>query len=276
MWGSSKRTLAMVDAARKEGLDIRMDQYPYTASHTSISVLIPAWAREGGQEDFAIRCADTITRKRIIDEIIEIIINDRGGNDLRRVQFSKIDWKKEYEGKTLHDLVVDQGLAPTIENGAKMVMEIQLHRGANCIYHVIDSADVVRIMQHPWTMIASDGSTTQFGNGHPHPRAYGTFPRVLGYYSRELKVIPLPEAIRKMTSLPAETLGISDRGSLLKGKWADLVIFDPSQIRDQSTFTVPHAYPVGINYVLVNGKLAVKEGAFTNLMAGKVLRRKAH
>lgn len=274
MWGSSIKTLAMVDQARQEGLDVRIDQYPYTASHTGISVVIPAWALEGGYDSFRNRCLDMTLRDSIKKGIIYNLVNDRGGNDLRRIQFSRIDWKPEFLGKTLHDLVVGNGQDPTIENGAEMIIEIQLHRGANCIYHVIDSTDVIRIMQHPTTMIASDGRLTQDGEGHPHPRAYGTFPRVIGYYARELGVLSIEEAIRKMTSMPAETMGLTDRGILRDKYRADLVIFDPQTIIDRSTFTNPHQYPAGIEYVMINGQLAVDRGVFMDIRSGEVLKRK--
>ncbi len=276
MWGASTKTLALVDRARSNGLDIRMDQYPYTASHTGISVMIPSWALEGGQTKFEERCSDATTRDSIKTGIIHNMINDRGGNDLRRVQFSKLNWKPEFEGKTLRDFVEAEGLDPTIENGAEMIIEIQLHRGAHCIYHVIDSTDVVRIMKHPFTMIASDGRLTQIGQGHPHPRAYGTFPRVLGYYCRNLGVLDLPEAIRKMTSLPAESLGLDDRGTIKINNWADLTIFDAETIIDRSTFESPHQFPDGIHYVIINGKFAVDQGVFTNTLNGKVLRKGQH
>ncbi|MBK8506412.1 MAG: D-aminoacylase [Saprospiraceae bacterium] len=273
MWGSSVKTLAMVDEARKEGLDVRMDQYPYTASHTGISIVIPAWALEGGIQAFSDRCQDKLLRDSIRSGIIYNLINDRGGNDLRRMQFSKIDWKPDFLGKTLHDVVIGEGKEPTIENGAEMIIEIQLHRGANCIYHVIDSADVANIMQHPMTMIASDGRLTQMNEGHPHPRAYGTFPRVLGHYARDLKIITLTEAIRKMTSLPAETLGLTDRGIIAEKMWADLVIFDPVKVIDRSTFTDPHQFPDGIEYVIINGVISVDQGDFRDSRSGQVLRK---
>ena len=273
MWGASTQTLSLVDQAREQGLDIRMDQYPYTASHTGISVVIPVWALEGGQKKFALRCEDPIMRDSIKRGIIYNLINDRGGNDLRRIQFSQINWKPDFAGKTLHDLVVSEGMDPTIENGADMIIQIQLHRGAKCIYHVIDSIDVVRIMKHPLTMIASDGRLSQWREGHPHPRSYGTFPRVLGYYSRDLKVLPLEEAIRKMTSLPAQTLGLADRGMIRQNYWADLVIFDPEKIEDRATFTTPHQYPTGIISVLLNGENIVENGIYLGGMYGKTIRK---
>ncbi|WP_035464761.1 N-acyl-D-amino-acid deacylase family protein [Algoriphagus vanfongensis] len=271
MWGASNQTLALVDSARNKGLDIMMDQYPYTASHTGISVLIPSWALEG--TEFEQRVSDPILKDSIKAAIIFNILNDRGGEDLRRIQFSRVAWRKELEGKTLHDWAILEGFEPTVENGAELVIQAQLNGGTGTIYHAIDAEDVKKIMQHPMTMIGSDGRLSQPGLGHPHPRAYGTFPRVLGYYVRELGVLELSTAIYKMTGLPAKRLGITDRGILKEGAFADITIFDPATIRDQATFTDPHQYPVGIDAVIINGELAVEHGEFKNIRAGKVLRK---
>ncbi|PHN00993.1 N-acyl-D-amino-acid deacylase family protein [Flavilitoribacter nigricans] len=275
MWGKSRETLAMVDAARSSGLDIMMDQYPYTASHTGISVLIPAWALEGHQiTEFTKRCEDPVLRDSIKAGIMDNLVNDRGGGDLRRVQFSRFNWKPELEGKTLYDWAVAEGREPNIETGAELVIEAQLHRGANCIFHAMDEQDVRRIMQHPFSMVASDGRLSTPGKGHPHPRAYGTFPRVLGYYSREEGVLPLEEAVRKMTSLPAQRIGLPERGMIREGNYADITIFDPATVKDEATFEDPHQYPTGIEYVIINGKLAVDNGVFQHKLPGEVLRKK--
>ena len=277
MWGASERTLTMVDSARKAGLDIMIDQYPYTASYTSLSILIPAWSMAGGRYDkFAERCQDPVLRDSIKEGIIFNLINDRGGNDLRRVQFSKFDWKPQYEGKTLYDWATDEGLEPTMENGAELIIQAQLHRGARCIFHAMDEADVVRILQHPQTMVASDGRVTVFEQGHPHPRVYGTFPRVLGYFTREQKALTLPQAIHKMTGLPARRMGLTDRGQLQEGYKADVVVFDPGTIIDRATFLEPHQFPVGIDYVIVNGQVAVEHGVYQEVRAGQILRGPAY
>lgn len=277
MWGSSVQTLKMVDKAREDGLDVKLDQYPYTASHTWLGVVIPAWALEGNPyTNFAARCQDPELRDSIKKGITYNLINDRGGNDLRRIQFAKFDWKPELVGKTLHDWAISEGLEPTIENGAELIMEAQLHRGANCIYHVMHEEDVERIMQYPFTMIASDGRLTQLGIGHPHPRAYGTFPRVLGYYAREKNIISIPEAIRKMTSLPAQSIGLPDRGVIRENYFADITLFDANIIKDKANFKNPHQYPEGIFYVLINGRLIVDNGVFQDgVFPGKVLRKQA-
>lgn len=274
MWGQSARTLAMVDSANSSGLDIKMDQYPYDASYTGISVLIPSWARAGGNDAFIKRIANPILKDSIKKGIIFNLLNDRGGSDLDRVQFAKVNWMKELEGKTLKYWCGLKGLEPSMENGAELVIEAQLNGGASCVYHAMDENDVIRIMQHPKTMIASDGRLVVPGRGHPHPRWYGTFPRVLGYYSREKGVLSLQDAIYKMTQLPAETMDLKDRGLLKESMKADIVIFDPETVIDKATFEEPHQYPEGIHYVIVNGQLAVDNGEFQNSLSGEVLRKK--
>lgn len=276
MWGASEKTLAMVDEARAKGLDIRIDQYPYAASQTGISVLIPAWSMEGGRYDaFAKRCEDPILRDSIKRGIMDILLNDRVGQDISRVQFADFNWKPELEGKTLKDWAIQEGLEPTLENGADLVIQAQLHLGARCIYHVMEEADVRRIMQHPQTMIASDGKLSALGKGHPHPRAYSTFPRVLGHYAREEKVLSMEQAIYKMTALPASCLDLKDRGLIKEGYKADITIFNPATVKDKGDFIKPHQYPEGIEYVIVNGKMKVEAGEFKFVKSGRVLKKKS-
>jgi dihydroorotase/N-acyl-D-amino-acid deacylase len=196
-----------------------------------------------------------------------------GGGDLARVQLALVPWDRSLEGKTLADWAKRRGMPPTPETGASLVIEAMLRGGTSAIYHVMDEGDVERIMRHPQTMIASDGRLTRPGEGHPHPRWYGTFPRVLGVYVREKHVLGLEEAVRKMTGMPAARLGLSDRGTVKEGAFADLVVFDPVTIADRSTYERPHQYPVGIDWVLVNGTPAVERGRFTDARAGRVVRR---
>ncbi|MDH5397955.1 MAG: D-aminoacylase [Cyclobacteriaceae bacterium] len=272
MWGASSKTLAMVDSARNLGLDIMIDQYPYAASHTGIAILIPSWALEGGNQKFTTRCNNPVLRDSIKAGIIFNILNDRGGSDLHRVQFSRVSWQEELEGKTLHDWAEMEGLEPTVENGADLVIRAQLNGGLSAIYHAMDEADVENIMKHPMTMTGSDGALSRPGNGHPHPRAYGTFPRVLGHYVREKNIMTLETAIHKMTGLSAQRLGLSNRGIIKENVKADIVVFDPKTIKDKSTFENPHQYPEGIHYVIINGTFAVDEGNFTKKGKGEVLR----
>ena len=273
MWGQSVSTLAMVDSARAAGIDVMVDQYPYTATYTGIGVLVPAWAMADGDTAFARRLEEPVLRDSIVDGIVFNILNDRGGGDLRRVQLALVEWMPELEGKTLYDWAEMKGMEPTPETGAELVIEALERGGASAIYHVLDEEDVHRIMRHPQTMIASDGRLTEPGEGHPHPRWYGTFPRVLGHYVREEGVLSLSEAVHKMTGLPAQRLGLEDRGRIAEGMTADLVVFDPEAVIDRATFEDPHQYPEGIEYVVVNGEIAVDEGRFTDERAGRVLRR---
>jgi dihydroorotase/N-acyl-D-amino-acid deacylase len=157
--------------------------------------------------------------------------------------------------------------------GAELVLEAMRRGGANAIYHVLDEADVERIMQHPMTAIASDGRLSELGVDHPHPRWYGTFPRVLGVYVRERGILTLEDAVRKMTSLPASRLGLVDRGRLAEGARADVVLFDPATVIDRATFEAPHAYPGGIPFVFVNGVAVVDAGTFVDVRPGRMLRR---
>jgi dihydroorotase/N-acyl-D-amino-acid deacylase len=216
---------------------------------------------------------DPALKDSILRGVVDFLLNDRGGGDIRRVQFGRAAWQPELEGKTLHDWAVMRGLPPTPEAAAPLVVEAQLKGGATMIYHVIDEADVRRIMAHPQTMIASDGRLTRPGEGQPHPRAYGTFPRVLGPYVRDAKVLTLEEAVRKMTSMPARRLGLTGRGEVAEGKVADLVIFDAATVADRATFTAPHQYPAGIGDVLVNGVPVVVNGALSAARPGRVIKR---
>jgi dihydroorotase/N-acyl-D-amino-acid deacylase len=160
-----------------------------------------------------------------------------------------------------------------METGAELVIDAIRRGGASAIYHVMDEGDVESIMRHPMTAIASDGRLVQPGEGQPHPRWYGTFPRVLGEYVRERGVLTLEDAVRKMTSLPADHMGMSERGVLSEGMIADIVVFDPETVVDRSTFQDPHQYPEGIDFVIINGIVAVDDGVFSDVRAGRVLRR---
>lgn len=275
MWGSSERTLALIDSARAAGVDVMADQYPYTASHTGIGILVPQWAQSGGTEALVRRLQDPVLRDSIEAGLHWNLVNDRGGNDLSRVQFSTVTWDRSLEGRTLKDWAEREGMEPTIETGVQLVLEAMRRGGAGTIFHVMDEQDVERIMAHPQSMVASDGRLSEPGVGHPHPRAYGTFPRVLGHYVRERGVVPLETAVRKMSAMPAERLGISDRGRVAEGMWADLVVFDPATVIDRSTFADPHLYPDGIPWVLVNGVAVVDAGEFTDVRPGRMLRRGA-
>ena len=271
-WGLSKETLKLVDNAIKDGVKVSIDQYPYTASQTSIRALIPQWAQAGGRTDLLQRIDDPNTRKLIIDGIIERILFDRGGGHPKNIFISKSSWNTSLEGKNLAELCIERGLEPSPYNAAMVVFEIIKGGGASAVYHAINSDDVDLIMQHPMTSIASDGPMTVFGIGSPHPRTYGTFARVLGSYVRDRNILSLEEAVRKMTSLPAQILSIDNRGLIQEGYYADITIFDASTVTDKATFEDPHQYAEGINSVLVNGVIVVENGAHNGSKPGRVLR----
>lgn len=276
MWGKSVLTLAMVDSARRAGTDVMIDQYPYTASYTSLSVLVPPWALAGGRSALAQRLEDRTLKDSIYRGIYDLLLNDRGGGDLKRVQFSRVAWDPTLDGKTLYDLLVMRGVEPKLENAAPFILEGVLKGDAGMVFHVLDEGDVRRIMAHPQTMIASDGRLTRLGDGVPHPRNYGTFPRVLGKYVRDDSVLTLEQAVRKMTGMPAARLSLGDRGCLRIGCAADVTIFDARAIRDVGTFADPHHYPEGIPYVVVNGRVVVDNGALTAERPGRVLTHRAN
>ena len=271
-WGLSKETLKLVDNAIKDGVQVSIDQYPYTASQTSIRALIPQWAQAGGRKDLLQRIDDPKTRKLIIDGIIERILFDRGGGHPKNIFISKSSWNTSLEGKNLAELCIERDLEPSPYNAAMVVFDIIKGGGASAVYHAINSDDVDLIMQHPMTSIASDGPMTVFGVGSPHPRTYGTFARVLGSYVRERNILSLEEAVRKMTSLPAQILSIKQRGLIKEGYYADITVFDSKTIIDKATFEDPHQYAEGIHSVIVNGVIVVEQGVHNGNKPGKVLR----
>ena len=228
-WGWSERTLAMIDSANAAGLNVTHDLYPYTASSTGSSILFPQWALAGGAEAFAERVADEDTRVRMEEDMLHIFQNDRVGNDISRIQFRVLGSNVSYNGRTLADYAVDHGLEANLENGIDLAIELQLRGGFSAIYHAMDEQDVIRIMQHPLAMIETDGDAVGYGIGYPHPRSYGAFARVLSRYVRELEVLTLEEAVRKMTSMPARWLGRSDMGVLAEGMRADVAVFAGNQ-----------------------------------------------
>jgi dihydroorotase/N-acyl-D-amino-acid deacylase len=270
-FGASVESLRMVDEARARGIDITIDQYPYTASQTGITALIPQWAQEGGREQLLARINSPETRETIKTEVVAKILYDRGGGDPANVFISRNSWDPDMAGKNLAELTLEAGMEPTPANAAEVVFDIIRGGGATAVYHAIGPQDVDRIMQHPATAIGSDGPVGVFGEGAPHPRQYGTFARVLGYYTRERGILTLEQAVRKMSSQTARRLGIQDRGLISEGYFADLAVFDADQIIDRATFEDPHQYAVGMQYVLVNGEVVVSDGQHTGARPGRIL-----
>lgn len=271
-WGKTVDTLRLIDEARARGVDVTIDQYPYTASATAIaSALLPSWALEGGRDATLKRIQDARSRQEILADTIALLRDARGGGDPQNVQLSHCDWDTSLDGKRLGDVTKGRGLEPTVPNAAETVLWIVERGGCGGIYHAIDEQDLQRVLRHPATMIASDGGIPVFGQGSPHPRSYGTFARVLGRYVRDLKVITLEEAVRKMTAFPAQRLGLADRGVLREGLKADIAVFDPATVRDRATYEEPHQYSEGVSLVVVNGQVVFENGAVTTARPGRIL-----
>jgi N-acyl-D-amino-acid deacylase len=270
-WGQSKESLALIAAARARGVDVTFDQYPYTASQTGLSLIFPRWslADDGLNE----RLNNPKTRGEVKNGMLDFI-DERFGDDPSRIQLVRCGFDPTLSGKTIADILKRAGQPLTQSAAADAIIDLQLKGGCSAIFHAYDEPDVERLMQSPFGMIGSDGSLTKLGDGAPHPRAFGTYPRVLGRYVRERKILTLEDAIRKMTAFPAARLGLSDRGLLRPGMAADIAVFDPVTVTDRSTFTDPHHYSEGIRTVLVNGVLVLDKGAPTGARPGLVLRRR--
>jgi N-acyl-D-amino-acid deacylase len=271
-WGKSVETLRLIDDARARGVDVTIDQYPYTASSTSIgSALLPAWALEGGRQQTLARLKDPSQRAKIKTESAAMIRDERGGGDPKNVQLANCSWDASLAGKTLADVTKQRDMEPTVENAAEGAMWIVEQGGCQAIFHAMSDEDLERIIRHPATMIASDGEIPIFGRANPHPRSYGTFARVLAVYVRDKKLLTLEDAVRKMTAAPAARLALSDRGVLRRGLKADIAVFDPARVRDLASYVQPHQYAEGFSQVIVNGQVVFENGAMTDARPGRVL-----
>ena len=287
-FGRMKEVIALVEAARARGVKVSADQYPYVASSTNLTATIPDWAEEGGTDRLIERLKDKTLRARIRREMEDpnptwesryqsagtwqnIQLASIGRT--RGVADSKADPNRRYEGMRIAEAAKKAGKDPF-----DFVFDLLIEsRGSvGCVYFIISEDDLKLAMAQPWVAVGSDGSALAIEgplrSGVPHPRSFGTFPRALGRYVREQKVISLGEAIRKMTSLPASILGLADRGTIEAGKAADLVLFDPATVADKATFENPFQYPVGIDTVVVNGQIVLDEGQPTGLKPGKIFR----
>ncbi len=236
MWGQSRASLELLDAARARGIDATSDQYPYTASSTGISVLFPAWSLEGDREERLARLADPEQRPRVKAGIVESLRMDRGGNDLDRVALANCRWDTSLNGLTLRAILERRGEAPTLENAAELVLWLEENGSCTAVYHSMTDEDVERIMRHPATMVASDGGIYQPGPDVPHPRNYGAFARVLGVYVREKGVLDFTTAVHKMSRMPADRIGLGARGRIEVGAYADIAVLDPDRVIDRATF----------------------------------------
>jgi N-acyl-D-amino-acid deacylase len=275
-WGKSRQTIALVEAARRRGVDATIDAYPYTASSTGTAALFPQWSLEGGQKSLLERLRAPDARGRIKTAIVGSILNDRGAGDPKNVVMASCGFDSSLDGKNLAEITQLRGRAITVENAAETAMDLQAKGGCSAIYHAISEDDIERILKYPFTMIASDGEIPEFGKGAPHPRSYGAFARVLGRYVRTRHTITLEDAVHKMSGMPATRLGLLDRGLIRPGMKADVVIFDGSVVADRADFAKPHQYAVGFEWVIVNGQAVIANGEVTQKRPGRVVYGPAH
>ena len=240
--------------------------FPITYS----DLLFPAWSLARGDEAFAERIADPSARARVVAEMMEIY-GQQTGPGPSSVQFRELDGRPDMTGRTLEDWLVDAGRPTTLDAIVEALIELQLQGGFIGIFHGMDESDIARIMRHPTAMFETDGDLVQPGVGFPHPRTYGSFPRILGRYVRELGVLTVEAAVHKMTGLPAAWWGQTDRGRLAEGLIADVTVFDAESITDLSTYTDPHHYSTGVEYVLVGGEVVLDAGSMTDALPGEFL-----
>lgn len=271
LWGQSVATLDLVREARLRGLQVTVDQYAYTASSTSLDARLPTWLLAGGFDEAKKRLADKVTHERVVKDMKEILKRS-GFKDYSFAMVANHEADKSFNGKSIADITRQVRGKKDVDSQIEQILAMYEAGGAGMIYHVMGEDDLQRIMREPFTMIASDSGVRQIDESVPHPRGYGNNARVLGRYVREMKLISLEDAIRKMTSLPAQTFGLHDRGLVREGFAADLVIFDENTISDRATFVQPHQFPVGIEQVIVNGEAVFVEGKMTTVRPGAALR----
>jgi N-acyl-D-amino-acid deacylase len=269
VWGASDQSLALIEKFRREGVDVVADQYPYDRASTNLGMRLPGWALAGGQ--IKERLADPATRRKISLEM-QHNLAEMGEPDYGFATVARFASNPAYEGKTISEINALKGRAPGAENEIETIFDLMNAGGASMIYHLMGEVDIERIMRYPFTAVASDGGITELGAGNPHPRSYGTNARVLAEYVRARGVLTLEDAIRRMTSLPAHTFGLHDRGLVREGMAADIVLFDPVRVQDKSTYAKPHQYSQGFDFVLVNGKIVVDDGKLTAARPGQPLR----
>lgn len=271
MWGQTPMTIGLVRSARERGLAVTVDQYAYTASSTSLDSRLPAWLRAGGSAEAKKRLADQATRERVRKEMKEGLKRS-GFKDYSYAMVASYEPDPSFNGKSIAEITRQVSGKKDVAHQIDQIITMYEAGGASMVYHSMSEDDVQRIMREPFTMIASDSGVRELNESVPHPRGYGNNVRVLGRYVRELKLLSLEDAIRKMTSLPAQTFGFRDRGYVREGLAADLVIFDEKTVGDRATFEKPHQYPTGITYVFVNGELVFADEAMTAARPGVALR----
>ncbi|HEX8891012.1 MAG TPA: D-aminoacylase [Pyrinomonadaceae bacterium] len=271
LWGKSDVTLGLIRDARKRGLTVTVDRYAYTASSTSLDVRLPDWVLEGGRDAGKKRLADKEARERVVREMKESL-KKSGFKDYDYAVVASYEPNPSFNGKSIKEIAKLARGKDDLDNQIAQILEMYERGGAGMVYHGMSEDDVKEIMREPFTMIASDSGVRKFGKGMPHPRGYGNNSRVLGHYVRELRLISLEDAVRKMTSLPAQTFNLRDRGLLREGFAADIVIFDDATVGDRATYEQPHQYASGINYVFVNGEAVLANGEMTKARPGQALK----
>jgi N-acyl-D-amino-acid deacylase len=278
LWGRMNEVVAMIEAARKRGVNVQANVYPYTRGNNNLASIVPPWVHEGGTAKLLERLKDAKQRERMKKEIRDGIPGwynhyTAVGGDWSRMLVSG---KGPYEGLTMDRVMAARKDRPPDDLDVLFDVLIEAHGSIPTVYAHHTEKDMQLALAQPWCSIGSDGSALAVDGplrrGNPHPRNFGTFPRVLGVYVRELKVLRLEDAVRKMTSLNAAKLGITDRGSLRPGSYADLTLFDPERVIDRATYTEPFRYSDGIEYVVVNGKVVLERGKHTGERAGRVIR----
>lgn len=273
IWGFSEKSLALVEDYRRRGVDVVVDQYPYDHSSTNLGITLPAWALAGGTDALRERLSIPETRSRIAAEMRKRL-EDLGHPDYSYAIVAWFEKDHSWEGKNLVEITRLRGLEPSLDNQIETIFHILLNGGAQMIYHSMSDIDIERILRYPNTAIASDGGVRVFGEGMPHPRSYGTNARVLAEYVRKRGVLTLEDAVRRMTSLPARTFRFRDRGLVREGFAADLLVFDPERVQDKATYTQPHQYSQGFDFVLVNGVVMVDNGVLADARGGRILRHR--
>jgi N-acyl-D-amino-acid deacylase len=271
-WGQAEKVIAAIERARAEGLDITQDQYVYTASSTGLSQLVPEQYREGGK--LTNHLADPVQKASMVAEM-KANLKKGGREDYAYAVIANCEHDSSLNGLNVVEAARKKRGADSLDAQIETILDIQARGGASGVFHGMDEADLREFLRHPNTMFASDSGVRKFQEGVPHPRGYGNNARVLGRYVRELKLLRLEDAIRRMTSLPAATFRLKDRGTLRVGAWADVVVFDPAKVEERATFNDPHHYATGFAWVLVNGVPVVKADEHTGARPGKVLRRSA-
>ncbi len=272
VWGRLDLITRPVEAARRRGLSLTLDIYPYTAVSMGFTSSFPAWSLEGGRELLVRRLDDPDLYERIRSALVaRRFVSPAGHNRLRATFVADCPGHPDYDGLSLEEILLSLGKTPTPEAAADLVIDMERSGGAMAVIFQMAEADVEALIKRPEAMIGSDGGLAGANRGVPHPRNYAAFSRVLGVYVRDRSLLTMEEAVRKMTSLPAEVLGVKDRGFLKPGMWADVVVFDPASFRDAATFASPRAFSPGLDLVLVNGEAVFEGGRMTGRRPGRVI-----